>query len=180
MAIASPVTVSQALPSTASNMDWDFIRIALALAAAALLLSAGIEDARTREIANRKSLALVLLAPLWWWANGAAIWPDAAIQLGLATAALLVFATAFHLGMMGGGDVKLIVALTLWLPLPVLGSMLVTMSLVGGAVTLAMLIERTAKRRRGGSDTAIEVPYGVAIAIAGMLSLGEPILNQFG
>ncbi|MDP1025796.1 prepilin peptidase [Sphingomonas sp. KR1UV-12] len=162
-------------------MDWDFIRIALALTAAALLLSAGIEDARTREIANRKSVALVLLAPLWWWANGAALWPDAAIQLALALAAFGVFAFAFHLGMMGGGDVKLIAALTLWLPLPLFAGMLVTMSLAGGAVTLVMLAERLwLRRRQGGELPAIEVPYGVAIAIAGMLALREPILNQFG
>ncbi len=166
-------------------MDWDFIRIALALAAAALLLSAGIEDARTREIANRKSAALVLLAPLWWWANGASLWPDAAIQLALSLAAFAVFAFAFRIGAMGGGDVKLITALALWLPLPILGGMLVTMSLAGGAVTLAMLVERAIQRRRGprsaaATEAAIEVPYGVAIAIAGMLALNEPILNQFG
>ena len=43
---------------------------------------------------------------------------------------------------MGGGDVKLIGALALWLPLPALIWMLVVMSLIGGAVTLALLIER--------------------------------------
>jgi prepilin peptidase CpaA len=82
---------------------------------------------------------------------------------------------------MGGGDVKLIAALTLWLPLPLLAAMLVTMSLAGGVVTLAMLVERAVTRRRATDSAArIEVPYGVAIAIAGMLALREPILNQFG
>ena len=36
--------------------------------------------------------------------------------------------------------------------------------------------ERGGAVRRGG---AVEVPYGVAIAIAGLLSLREPLLNQF-
>jgi len=45
------------------------------------LLSAGIEDARTREIANWKNAAIALLAPLWWWSNGLALWPDMAFQL---------------------------------------------------------------------------------------------------
>ncbi|MFS0771707.1 prepilin peptidase [Sphingomonas sp. 1P08PE] len=162
-------------------MDWELIRIGLGLAGAALLLSAGIEDARAREIANRKSIALVLIAPLWWWANGASLWPDAVVQLGLALAMFGLFAVAFHFGAMGGGDVKLIAALTLWLPLPLLAAMLVTMSLAGGAVTLAMLVERAVTRRRTTNSAArIEVPYGVAIAIAGMLALREPILNQFG
>ena len=152
------------------------MRIGLALAAVALLLSAGIEDARTRLIANRKSAALVLLAPLWWWANGASIWPGAAIQLALGVATFAVFAAACRVGAMGGGDVKLIAALSLWLPPMPLLAMLVTMSLAGGAVTLAMLVERLWRRGAG----PVEVPYGVAIAIAGMLALREPILNQFG
>ena len=50
-------------------MLWDFVRIGLAFVAGGLLLSAGIEDARTREIADWKSVALCALAPLWWWAN---------------------------------------------------------------------------------------------------------------
>jgi prepilin peptidase CpaA len=157
-------------------MEWDMMRIGLVLAAVALLLSAGIEDARTRLIADRKSVALVLLAPLWWWANGAAWWPGVAIQLALAVATFAVFAAAFRIGAMGGGDVKLIAALSLWLPPLPLMAMLVTMSLAGGAVTLAMLVERLWRRDAG----PVEVPYGVAIAIAGILTLREPILNQFG
>ncbi|WP_344692242.1 A24 family peptidase [Sphingomonas cynarae] len=152
------------------------MRIGLALAAVALLLSAGIEDARTRLIANRKSVALVLLAPLWWWANGASLWPGVAMQLALAIVTFGVFAAAFHVGAMGGGDVKLIAALSLWLPPMLLMGMLVTMSLAGGVVTLAMLVD---KRCRRHADP-VEVPYGVAIAIAGILTLREPILNQFG
>lgn len=156
------------------------VRIGLALGAVALLLSAGIEDARTRLIANRKSAALVLLAPFWWWANGATIWPGVAMQLGLAVATFAVFAAAFHIGAMGGGDVKLIAALSLWLPPMLLMSMLVVMSLAGGAVTAAMLVERWCRRNSDAAPGPVEVPYGVAIAIAGILALREPILNQFG
>jgi len=152
------------------------MRIGLALAAVALLLSAGIEDARTRLIANRKSVALVLLSPLWWWANGASLWPGVAMQLALAIVTFAVFAVAFHVGAMGGGDVKLIAALSLWLPPMLLMAMLVTMSLAGGVVTLAMLVDKRCRRDAG----PVEVPYGVAIAIAGILTLREPILNQFG
>jgi prepilin peptidase CpaA len=156
-------------------MLWDFVRIGLAFVAGGLLLSAGIEDARTREIADWKSVALCALAPLWWWANAATFWPGAAVQIATAAILFAVFAAAFHFGMMGGGDVKLISALTLWLPLPELVGMLVVMSLVGGGVTVAMLIDRHFAR----SDRPIEVPYGVAIAAAGILAFREPILNHF-
>ena len=138
-------------------------------------MSAGIEDARTREIANWKNAAVALLAPLWWYANGLDIWPDMALQLGVALAVFAVFLLVFHFGLMGGGDVKLIVALALWLPFPAYLSMLMVMSIAGGVVTIVMMAERLIKK----TSTTIEVPYGVAIAFAGLLALREPLLNQF-
>ena len=143
---------------------------ALPVTLALLLLSAGIEDVRIREIANWKNAAIALLAPAWWWATGLSLWPDVAIQVAIALAVFGLFTAAFAMGAMGGGDVKMIGALALWFPFSALSQLLVTMSLVGGAITLALLIER---RKRD-----IEVPYGVAIAIAGLLTLGEPVLNQ--
>lgn len=161
-------------------MDGFDPRTALALLLAAALLAAGIEDARTRNIADWKSIVIAALAPLWWWANHASLWPGAAIQIGIAALTFGIFAAAFHIGAMGGGDVKLITALSLWLPPAVFVGMLVVMSLAGGVVTLAMLVERRIKRTADGSGGQVEVPYGVAIAAAGLLALREPILNQFG
>jgi len=143
---------------------------------ALLLLSAGIEDARTREIANWKNVTIALLAPLWWWAHGMAVWPDVTIQIGIALLVFAFFAGAFALGQMGGGDVKLIGALALWLPAVPLMWMLVIMSLLGGALTLLLVAEKWI--RRGGKP--LEIPYGVAIAIAALLVLREPIINHFG
>ncbi len=148
-------------------MGWDNLAIvALFGALAALLLAAGIEDARTREIANAKNAAIALLAPLWWWAMGLG-WADVGVQLLVATLVFAVFAGTFALGWMGGGDVKMIAALALWLPLGGLMQMLMVMSVLGGAITLALMLERRWQRRIG----EIEVPYGVAIAAAGLLAL---------
>ncbi|MCD2324673.1 prepilin peptidase [Sphingomonas sp. IC-56] len=145
-------------------------------ALALLLVSAGVQDARTREIANWKNAAIALLAPAWWWVNGVALWPDLAVQLGVALLVFAVFFGAFCAGQMGGGDVKMIGALALWLPLQPLIWMLIVMSLLGGALTLLFLVERWIRHRR---EVPIEIPYGVAIAIAGLLTLNEPIFNQF-
>ena len=156
-------------------MGWDqFMLAGLPVVLAALLLSAGFEDVRIREIADWKNAAIALLAPAWWWANGLPWWPDVAVQIGVAVAVFGLFAVAFHFGMMGGGDVKLIGALALWFPFGALVNLLAVMSLAGGAVTAAMLVERRLKRRE------VEVPYGVAIVVAGLLALREPILNQIG
>lgn len=156
-------------------MEWNIALSILILVLGGLLVSAGIQDARTREIANWKTAAVALLAPVWWYANGLDPWPGMALQVGIALIVFALFLVAFHFGMMGGGDVKLIVALALWLPFPVFLSMLMVMSIVGGIVTLIMMIEHRTKKSSG----QIEVPYGVAIAIAGLLALCEPLLNQF-
>ncbi len=156
-------------------MGWNILSWGLPVVLALLLVSAGIEDARIREIANWKNAAIALLAPLWWVAIGLAPWPDMAAQLGLAILVLALFCIAFHFGQMGGGDVKLIAALALWLPLHPLLQMLLLMSVIGGALTLVMLIEHKFRKR----ERPLEIPYGVAIVMAALFGLREPLLNQF-
>ncbi len=161
-------------------MEWTIVRIAILSAFVLLLLSAGIEDARTREIADRKNIAIALIAPLWWWASDVPVWPDMAIRIAVAIAVFLLFAQAFRIGMMGGGDVKMIAAIALWLPVPPLFRMMLLMSIAGGIVTVAMLVDHRLRHRKRDEDApAIEVPYGVAIAIAALLVLREPIFNPF-
>lgn len=140
-----------------------------------ILVSAGIEDARVREISNWKNAAIALLALPWWIVSGLSLWPDIALQIVLAIAVFALFATAYHFGMMGGGDVKMIGALALWFPFAPLMTMLILMSLAGGAITVLMLIDKWLRRQ----TTQPEIPYGVAIAMAALLTLGEPILNRF-
>lgn len=148
-------------------MSWDNLAIVtLAVILGTLLVAAGIEDARTREIANAKNAAIALLAPLWWWALGLG-WGEMAMQLLVALVVFALFAGAFACGWMGGGDVKMIAALALWLPLGGLIDMLMVMSVLGGAITVALMIERRWQRRIG----TVEIPYGVAIAAAALLAL---------
>lgn len=140
-----------------------------------LLVSAGVEDARTREIANWKNAAIALLAIPWWFAIG--MTPIAiGIQIGVALCVFALFVLTFYLGQMGGGDVKMLGALALWFPFYPLVSMLIAMSLIGGAMTLVMLIEHRLRRR----TAALEIPYGIAIAIAALLILREPNFYHFG
>jgi prepilin peptidase CpaA len=166
--IANMVTVWQAIASTTErDMGWNALAIVgLVMVLGALLLAAGIEDVRTREIANAKNAAIALLAPLWWWALELG-WGDVGVQLLVAAVVFAVFVGAFAAGWMGGGDVKMIAALALWLPLGSLVDMLMVMAVLGGAITVLMMIDQ---RRRRAAGT-IEVPYGVAIAAAALLAL---------
>ena len=156
-------------------MNWGYLVAILPALLAILLVSAGVEDARGRTISNWKNALIALLAPLWWSATGLSLWPDIAIQLGVAMLIFAFFCAAFHFGQMGGGDVKLIGALALWFPVQPMVWLLIVMSLVGGAVTVVMMIDRWWRKDQG----QVEIPYGVAIAIAGLLTVREPLINQF-
>ena len=142
---------------------------------ALMLLWAAVIDIRTRTIANRLNLAIALMAPLFWWATGVDLWPDAAIRVAVAIAIFLLFALAFQLGVMGGGDVKLAAALALWFPPGATVLLIVLMSLAGGVLTLIVMIEHKIKKNQGRP----EVPYGVAIAFGGFWLLAQRFLNHF-
>ena len=94
----------------------------------------------------------------------------------LAAGVFAVFAIAFRIGAMGGGDVKMVAALALWLPPLAVLKLLVIMSLAGGVLTVAMLI----RHRLAKAGGRLEIPYGVAIAFGGFWLIGERYLNQFG
>lgn len=156
-------------------MHSDFLPSALLFLLAALLVWAAVTDLRERIISNRLNAAIALMAPLYWWGMGLSPWPDMAVQLALCLGVLALFAALFALGAMGGGDVKMLAALALWLPLGALLSLLVLMALLGGVVTIATMAHHKWTRRTG----AVEIPYGVAIALAGLWVIGEPYFNAF-
>jgi prepilin peptidase CpaA len=70
--------------------------------------------------------------------------------------------------MMGGGDVKLLTALALWIEPTWFLRLLIVMALVGGLLTVIMGAIHIIRRQR----QRLAVPYGVAIAVAGLWVLG--------
>jgi prepilin peptidase CpaA len=142
---------------------------------AATLMVAAVIDARTFTISNRLNLTVAVGAPLYWLSIALAPWPGMAIQLAAGGIVFLVLAGAFYAGMMGGGDVKLAAALSLWLSPGGTFKFLVLMSLAGGVLTLAIVAWHRAKRREGRP----EIPYGVAIAFGALAILAQRFLNQF-
>jgi prepilin peptidase CpaA len=141
----------------------------------ATLLVAAIGDWRSRIIPNWLNAAIALLAIPFWWASGLSLWPDVALQIGIAAAIFAAFALLFQIGMMGGGDVKMAAALALWLPAAAVLKLLVIMSLAGGVLTLALLIPHRLAKSAGNP----EIPYGIAISFAGLWLIGERFLNHF-
>lgn len=125
----------------------------------AALADACISDVRALRIADRDSVAVVVAFVLC----GLDGWPvqQLAWHVAAAVAVFAAGAALFALGVWGGGDVKLCAALALLTGFVGLPRFLFVMATVGGIVALAVLALRG--RAAGG-----QVPYGLAIAAAGM------------
>lgn len=156
-------------------MESGTISLSLMVLLAVLMIAAAVSDLRSRTISNGLNAAMALLAIPFWLASGLAFWPDAALQVACAVAVFLVFAGLFAIGAMGGGDVKMIGAVMLWIPLNLVLPMLTIMAIGGGILSAIMLVQSKIRP----TNKTIEVPYGVAIAAAGLWALHQQYLNHF-
>ncbi len=146
----------------------------LMLGLAGLLLRAAVGDIRTFNISNELNMAIMALAPFVWSANDLS-WIDVGWTLVAAGGVFAFMTGAFFLGLMGGGDVKMAPAVMLWFSATEALDFLLVMSAVGGLVTLFQLVRHRVARREGRP----EIPYGVAIAAAGLWLIAERYLYQF-
>ena len=150
------------------------LQLTLSAIVALLLVAAAIVDWRKREIPEWVNIGIAIAAVPMWWATGLTLWPGLAVQLGVAIAAFAVFTGVWMLGQMGGGDVKLITVLALFLAPMDFFAMLVVMAIAGGVLTLVMVVDYRVRPR----EAPFENPYGIAIAFAGLWILAERYLNQ--
>ena len=143
----------------------------------AMMAFAASSDLFTMTIANKVSLILiggfVLLALLTGMSGH-----EMLIHAGVAAAVLVVAFLCFTRGWIGGGDAKLAAATVLWLGVAHLADYLVYASMLGGALTLAviqyrampmpqLLLGREWAERLHRPDCG--VPYGIALAIAALV-----------
>jgi prepilin peptidase CpaA len=119
---------------------------------------AAVQDVRERRIPNRLTGGLAALYPMYVLVSPSPVmWPAA---LGLAVAVFVIGLGLFARELIGGGDVKLIAALSLWAgPDQFVWFLLVT-TLAGGALSLYSLWYR----RWGGLIEAHLAPLGLATA----------------
>jgi prepilin peptidase CpaA len=155
----------------------------LLAALAVMLLAAAVWDLRTRTIPDPLNIAIALLAPVFWWSAGVELWPDVALRIAAALAIFLAFYALFCMGGMGGGDVKMVGAVALWFGWKTTIAFFVLTTLAGGVVSLATYLHHKWRLSRGelpaDSEARPEVPYGVAIAFAGLWLLAQRFLNHF-
>lgn len=147
----------------------------LALVLVVLLAFAAIEDAIRLRISNITVLMVIIAAIVAAVLVGPELrlWQNLVVFLGL----LAVGTPMFAAGKLGGGDVKLLAAVGLWLDFPGALWMLITVALAGGVLALTVIAlrafgwskqlrERVVLLRPGGG-----IPYGVAIAAGALFAM---------
>ena len=156
---------------------------AFSFAIAALLVAAAVSDFRRFTIPNWIVLSLIVL---WLFRlavsaiAGTALLPMTVSALA-ALAVLAAGAFVFQHGWLGGGDVKLLAATVLWLPAGQAVGFLSLVALLGGAlaavvVAAARLLRPAVAGPDGSRPVAgLRLPYGIAIAGAGLLILFDLI-----
>lgn len=143
------------------------------LAFVVALLDAALGDLRRLRIANR--VPLILLAAFVPYALSIGMDGGAWLaHLGAGVVCFILAAGLFAAGVWGGGDAKLLPAVALWAGAEALPRLLLVMGLAGGLVALATLAARHAAAgraplpRQPQAPYAPQVPYGIAIAAAGL------------
>ena len=146
------------------------LRSLLIAAYAGLLVCAAVYDLRRFIIPDSITVALLGLWPFWVVLNGT-------VSLGpIVLGAVVLFGVGlalFALGVMGGGDVKLMSVLALWAGPAGLPAFLFYTSVAGGLLSLywIMPLRRLVAPVIGwtaGQHNNKRIPYGVAIAVGGL------------
>ena len=148
----------------------------IALLGTALFLYAAYGDIKSLRIPNKLAIAVAALGVLRLFMIG-----DLNFALYTVGTSAIVFIVTFLLfwrGILGGGDVKLLSATVLLVGYQDLLSFLLIMSICGALVSLAVLFVRNYLPLLVGPRFAVlmptarvVVPYGVAIAAAGSVTL---------
>lgn len=149
----------------------------------AIMAFAAASDLLTMRISNRLVLALLLgFAAMAMIVN--LPMQTLGIHLAVGLAVLLVSFTFFALGWIGGGDAKFAAATAIWLGWPLVIPFLTYAALLGGLLTLAILMARRLPLPAPLAnvpwidrlhDSRVGVPYGIALAAAGLITYSDTL-----
>lgn len=149
------------------------------------LLIAALWDMRYFRIPNQVVIAsAAAFVPAWVMALGPV---DPVAHLSAAAIMFAFGVVMFRFRLLGGGDVKLLTVVALWVGLGHLIPYFIVVSILGGVTWFALvacrrLIRRAAPRLKTASDTSLpaifregeRIPYALPIAAASLLML--PVL----
>jgi prepilin peptidase CpaA len=153
-----------------------------------VMITAAFEDFRRLVIPNLLPIAVCALWPVYFYFSDAPSFYGALAAIGCAAAVFVGGAAVFFYDsrLFGGGDVKLLGAVTLWAGPARTPDLLMLTALIGGALAVFLLIPggaRIADYARAmlgqpavdvGHGRKMKMPYGVAIAGAALIVVLSP------
>lgn len=149
-----------------------------------LLAYACFSDLFTMRISNRVCLLVFALFPVVALALGIG-WATTGWHLLAGFTVLVVSFTLFSFGWIGGGDAKLVAAASVWFGFEMLLEFLAVSCILGGALTVGLLMVRQHPLPAGLERQAwishlhrptTGVPYGIALGIAGLILLPDSVI----
>lgn len=149
---------------------------------AGLLVFAAASDVATMKIPNWISIALAAAYPIYAIATGAG-WTTIAWHFAFGAAILVIGFLLFQIGVMGGGDAKLIAAAAVWTGVSSFAMFALWTALAGGLLALVLMFVRKGMQPSEARPAFINrllkprggVPYGVAIAAGGLVAAGSAL-----
>jgi prepilin peptidase CpaA len=143
---------------------------------AALAAAGGYCDARYRTIPNALTVPMALagLASVWLLSGSSA----ALYALAHFAVALVLGILAYGFKLWGGGDAKFYAATAAWFPLADFPRLIMAISLAGVVLVLGWLGAARLRRRADGIKR--QLPYGLAIAAGGLLTVAGTALGAAG
>lgn len=157
----------------------ELVRLGVAAAVTLVLGVAALSDVRHRRIPNWTVVALIGLYAVLVAALGGHGLVSALEAAGLALVATVAL---YALKVIGAGDSKLFTAVAFFAGLGYLPLLVVATTLAGGVIALVSLASRPRRALamftlRGKGDWGRGVPYGLAIAVGGLIVLWAPLMN---
>jgi prepilin peptidase CpaA len=157
------------------------------IGAAILLLIAAYTDVTEFRIPNWLCLTLALMFFAFGYLSTMGL-ESFLLRSGIGLAVLISGMVMHARGVVGGGDVKLLAALSLWLAPDAWPLFMLTVMIFGGILALVVLVLRKSKAWLPENITTGSkvqklltenegIPYGIAISLAGIIGLAE-LLEQ--
>lgn len=149
-----------------------------------LVLFAAASDIASMTIPNWVSIAIALIFPVAAL-SAHLTWSEIGLHLGVGALVFLAGFALFSLGLLGGGDVKVIAAVSVWTGLSALSPFAFWTTAAGGVLALVVLVTRKLASPKQTHpaflrrllDPTRGIPYAVAIAAGAIASLSrQPVV----
>ncbi len=164
---------------------FEVLQYSLLASLCVLMIIAARGDILSFTISNKLNTVIACLAVPYWLSISHGFDSHfiniAKQQIIIAGITFFICNILFYFNAFGGGDVKMITALMMWIPASKVENAILIILLSGVFVSFVIMIKRLIDQTPDIKIPIrkVKLPYGVAIAAGGLFFAGQPFLNAF-